>query len=247
MSASQRILVLGGTGVVGQAVCRELAAAGASLALTYLSQEAEAVALARELGARAFPLDAGSSADVAATVDRAASELGGLDGLVHCAAVGITVEAPVPADRPHTIAQIDEAGWDRMLAVNTKSAFFAVQSLLPHLPAEGGNVVLIGSVDGIKPVPAPVHYAASKGALGAMARAMAKELGGRGVKVNVVAPGVLEAGISETLPRPLIEEYEKHCGFKRRGKPGEVAGLVAWLALSNTYVTGQTILLDGAL
>jgi len=67
------------------------------------------------------------------------------------------------------------------------------------------------------------------------------------VKINVVAPGVLEAGSSRLLPEPLRAEYLKHCGLRRYGKLEEIAGLVAWLALENTYITGQTLVVDGAL
>jgi NAD(P)-dependent dehydrogenase (short-subunit alcohol dehydrogenase family) len=113
--------------------------------------------------------------------------------------------------------------------------------------AGGGNIVLIGSVDGVKPVPAPVHYAASKGALTGMVAALAKELGEHNIRVNMVAPGILEGGISTVLEDRLMKEYLKHCGLKRLGRPSEVANVVAWLVRHNTYVTGQTVLVDGAL
>ncbi|PYU88268.1 MAG: hypothetical protein DMG08_26125, partial [Acidobacteria bacterium] len=100
---------------------------------------------------------------------------------------------------------------------------------------------------GVKPVPAPVHYAASKGALGAMTRAMAKELGEHKIRVNMVAPGIMEDGISKTLVDSLMQEYVKHCGLKRVGKLSEIASIVAWFAQHNTYVTGQIILADGGL
>jgi 3-oxoacyl-[acyl-carrier protein] reductase len=107
--------------------------------------------------------------------------------------------------------------------------------------------VLVGSVDAIKPVPAPVHYVASKAAVHGMALSMAKELGPDGVKVNVVAPGVLEAGLSRHLPAQLREEYVKHCSLKRPGRLSEAASVIVWLCLQNTYVTAQKLLLDGAL
>jgi NAD(P)-dependent dehydrogenase (short-subunit alcohol dehydrogenase family) len=96
-------------------------------------------------------------------------------------------------------------------------------------------------------VPAPVHYAAAKGALAGMTAAMAKELGPHGVRVNLVAPGILEDGMSRSLPEELRTEYLKHCGLRRYGRLSEIAAWAGWLALHNTYVTGQTILVDGAL
>lgn len=243
-----RALVFGGTGRLGSAVVRELAGQGARVAFTWHQDQAGAEALCRAVpGSVALQLEAGSVASVEQVVAEAAERLGGLTCFAHCAAVGVTVRCEGDAS-PHRLPAIDEAGWDRMLAVNAKSAFFALRALLPHLQAAGGgNVVLVGSIDGIKPVPAPVHYAASKGAVAAMVATLAKELGGQGVRVNSVAPGVLEGGISRTLPPELVTEYEKHCGLKRRGRFDEVAPLVCWLLLENTYLSGQSVVLDGAL
>jgi NAD(P)-dependent dehydrogenase (short-subunit alcohol dehydrogenase family) len=76
---------------------------------------------------------------------------------------------------------------------------------------------------------------------------MAKELGKDGIRVNLVAPGILESGMSRVLPEDLRQEYLKHCGLRRYGRVAEVAAWASWLALRNTYVTGQIILVDGAL
>jgi NAD(P)-dependent dehydrogenase (short-subunit alcohol dehydrogenase family) len=243
-----RCLVFGGSGALGRVICRELSSRGARVALTYHSNEDAAVTLAGSLpGARALPLDATSVADVERCVDAAAEALGGIDAFVHCAGVATLMECAGEASS-HRMAQVDEAAFDRTLSVNAKSAFFAVRRLTPILRAAGGgNIVLMGSVDGVKPVPSPVHYAASKGALKAMTQAMSKELGEYKIRVNMVAPGVLEGGISRDIPENLLREYVKHCGLKRVGRFEEVAALVGWLALENTYVTGQAIVLDGAL
>jgi NAD(P)-dependent dehydrogenase (short-subunit alcohol dehydrogenase family) len=141
---------------------------------------------------------------------------------------------------------VDELAWDRMFDINVKGTFFAIRALLPLMKG-GGNIVLTGSIDGVKPVPAPVHFAAAKGALKSMAQTAAKEAGGDNVRINVIAPGVMEAGVSRALPPEILAEYVKHCGLKRTGKLTEIAAVIAWFALHNTYVTGQTILVDGAL
>jgi len=108
-------------------------------------------------------------------------------------------------------------------------------------------VVLMGSIDALRSVPAPVHYASSKGALRAMTLALSKELGPAGVKINMVAPGLLEAGLSRTMPDDLRAQYLKHCGLRRMGRLEEIASLVTHLALENTYMTGQALTVDGAL
>jgi NAD(P)-dependent dehydrogenase (short-subunit alcohol dehydrogenase family) len=242
--------VLGGSGTLGSAVCRSLVAAGADVAFTYRSQERVARQLVDQLnlpGNRALQADLSTTAETERVVDAALAVLGGIDAFVHCAAVGFTGSRSSESGQ-ETIAEIDEAQFDNLFAVNVKSAFFACRRLVPSMRAQGGgDLVLIGSIDGVKPVPAPAHYGASKGALVGLCRTLAKELGEHGIRVNVVAPGVLSGGISMTLPSELRKEYLKHCGLKRFGEPAEVASIVTWLATANTYVTGQTILLDGAL
>jgi NAD(P)-dependent dehydrogenase (short-subunit alcohol dehydrogenase family) len=245
--SAPRCLVLGGSGALGRAVCDALAADGARVAFTYHDGEPAARALAAALpGAVPLSVDLTRVDAIDGAVDRAAEALGGLDAFVQCAGVGVTT-----TEEPGThvrMGAVDERAWDRMMDVNAKSTFFAARRVAGVMAgAGGGNLVFIGSVDGVKPVPSPVHYAASKGALAAMTGAMAKELGESGIRVNMVAPGILEGGMSRDIPKGMLQEYVKHCGLKRVGRLPEVARLVGWLALHNTYVTGQVMLVDGAL
>jgi len=241
-------IVIGGSGSVGRQVCRTLAARGASVGFTFLTNDAAANELTGALaGCEARRLDVRDVAAIDRTVDDFAARFGRIDALINCAAVGVT-----SASNRSTLHQLMDdvavEAWDMMLAVNTRASFFIVRRLSHLMRGRGPvNVVLLGSIDGVKPAPSPVHYAASKGALACMVMAMAKELGPQGICVNSVAPGVLEAGLSGQLPEELRREYLKHCGLKRLGRIEEVASLVAWLATENTLVTGQTMVLDGAL
>jgi NAD(P)-dependent dehydrogenase (short-subunit alcohol dehydrogenase family) len=248
MADAARCLVFGGSGALGGAVCEALAADGARLVLTYHAREGVARALAARLPeASTTAVDLASVASVEAAVDEAAARLGGIDAFVQCAGVAVTSPGAHRPSHP-AIAEVDERGWDTMLAVNARSTFFAVRRVTDVMRGHGGgNVVVVGSIDGVKPVPAPVHYAASKGALGGMTAALAKELGPHNIRVNLVAPGIMEGGISRVLDAALMKEYLKHCGLRRLGRLGEVASVVAWLARHNTYVTGRTIVVDGAL
>lgn len=243
-----RCLVFGGSGALGNAVCHSLHAAGAQLAFTYHTNEQAARALADELpGAQKVALDITSVSALEQVIDQYANDWGGLDAFIQCAGVGLTVSSS-EGQVHHTMEQVDESAWERMQQINVKSTFFAVRRAAVHMRKAGaGNIILVGSIDGVKPVPAPVHYAAAKGALAGMTAAMAKELGKDGIRVNLIAPGILDGGMSRALPETLRQEYLKHSGLKRFGAFAEIAVWAEWLALRNTYVTGQTILVDGAL
>jgi 3-oxoacyl-[acyl-carrier protein] reductase len=191
-------------------------------------------------------LDVSDVAAIDRMVPARAAQMGGLDALVVCAGIGVTDGRREPGPTAK-MASIDEAAWDRLLGVNVKGAFFACRAAAPLLRKQGGNIVLLGSIDGLRPAPSPPHYAASKGALFGLVQSLAKELGPDGVRINLVAPGVMEAGLSRTLSDELRAQYVKHCGLGRAARLDEVAALVAWLARDNTYVTGQAVVVDGAL
>lgn len=241
-------LVVGGTGAVGQMVCRLLAHEGALVAFTYHQGEAAASQLSREIPeSLAIRADLRAVMPVEEAVRETASAFGGLDALVHCAAICLSPGDRVPVEDVQHMDDIHERGWDELMAVNVKSAFFACRCAAPFLKQRGGgNFVLMSSINAVKLTPSPVHYAASKSALVGMAHTMAKELGKDNIRVNVLAPGVLENGVSRSLPKWMREDYLKHCGLKRAGRPGEIAAVAVWLARHNTYINGQTILIDGA-
>ena len=233
-------VVFGGSGAVGREVCRALASRGARVGYTYFRNRPQTP------GGIARQLDVTDVGAIERTLGGFHDALGGIDAFVNCAAVGTTVPHD-EATAHHLMADVDERAWDAMLGVNAKASFFAVRALGTLMRARGGNIVLLGSIDGVKPAPSPVHYAASKAALSGMAMAIAKELGPDNIRVNTIAPGVLDGGLSRVLPDDLRSEYLKHCGLRRLGRLEEVATIAAWLALENTLVTGQTIVVDGAL
>ncbi len=244
MAASETapsVIVLGGSGALGGAICHALAADGARVGFTYFENERAAEELQRALpGSIARRVDLTSLPDLVRTIAELRAQLGNVCGLIHAATRTSAAREP----KFEKLVEADESAFDELFAVNVRSAYFACRELARDFR---GNIVLLGSLDGAKSLPSPVAYAASKGALMAMARALSKELGGRGVRVNVVAPGVLERGSSEIVPPELRAEYLKHCGLKRFGKLEEVARFVSYLALFNSYVTGQTLVIDGAL
>lgn len=243
-----RVLVLGGSGAIGTEICRVLVREGHAVAFTCFSRKERAESLARELGGlKWFACDLRRGAQVRETFDAAAAALGGLDGVV--IATGASSDSAATGGSAVAVDQIPESAYDEAMAVNTKGVFVACQAAVPHLkknPA-GGNLVLLGALSGLKPVPQPAHFAASKAALKGLTEALSKELGASGVKVNLVAPGVVEGGLSARLSAPMRETYLKHSSAGRFAKPIEIAEMAAWLATENTYITGQSLLLDGGL
>jgi NAD(P)-dependent dehydrogenase (short-subunit alcohol dehydrogenase family) len=238
---TRRCLVLGGSGYIGAEVCRALLEHGAQVAFTYWRNEMEIP------GALALRADLRDFAQAVQAVERAAAHLGGLDVLVQCAGTAGDPELykgkGIAQER---LQMITEAGWDEMIDLTVKGSFGACQAAA-RVMRPGGQIVLIGSMDGVKTVPSPAHYAAGKGALRAMVQALAKELGARGILVNMLAPGILGGGVARLLSDELLQEYLRHCSLKRTGTAHEIAQFATWLAMENTYVTGQAILLDGGL
>jgi NAD(P)-dependent dehydrogenase (short-subunit alcohol dehydrogenase family) len=249
MAEQDRCIIVGGSGALGAAVARALAAEGARIGLTYFSGDEAVSRLSDELpGLLAVRADLREIPSLEQAIGELAERLGGVTALVHSAAICLTPGDPVPPDKAQKFEHVHAAGWDELMSINVRSAYFACRQAVPHLRRSGGgNVVLVGSISGTRPLPSPVHYATSKTALQGMARAMAKEVGRDNICVNVIEPGILEAGVSRTLPPPLLEDYQKHCALKRVGRMEEVANVVVWFARHNTYVTGQNILVDGAL
>lgn len=247
MGAPLRCLVLGGTGHVGAEVCRCLARDGHRVAFTYRNNEARAGTLSKELpGATAIKAELTSFEESSRAVEEGARALDGLDALLQCA--GTAGDPALYQEGADKFLSIGALEWRSMMDVTAQSTFAAAQAACRAMPAGGpGTILIIGSMDGVKAVPAPVHYASAKGALRAMTQALAQELGKRGIRVNMLAPGLLDGGVAGLLPPKLLEDYLKHCSLHRVGTAREVAEVAAWFVRENTYVTGQTILLDGGL
>lgn len=240
--SAPRVVLFGGTGALGRVVAETLAREGARVAFTYHCNESAARELCASLpNASCRRLDLGTAADIPRAIDDLTAALGGVDAFVHCAALFSTQGAGT-YDR---LSDVTEAGFDHLLAVNVKSAFFAAQRLAEVMTS--GNLVFVASISGVKLIPAPAPYALTTGALVALVKALAKDLGPRGLRANVVAPGLLDAGLSTALPADLRADYLTHTGLRRAGTRQEAAELITYLALHNTYVTGQTLVADGGL
>ncbi|ANB04316.1 short-chain dehydrogenase [Streptomyces ambofaciens] len=236
-------LVTGGSRGIGRAVSRRLAREGALVAVHYGHDLTAAERTVKEIeadGGRAFPVHAelgvpGDADTLWSAFDRALAEQDaptGLDILVNNA--GITV--------PCGIADVTEADYDRVFAVNTKAPFFIIQRGLDRL-RDGGRIVNISSVATRVAFPPIVSYTMTKAALDYLTLALAQELGPRGITVNAVAPGYTETEINPTLAVPEIRRrYSEASTFGRLGDPVDIADVVSFVAGDDArWVTGQWI------
>jgi 3-oxoacyl-[acyl-carrier protein] reductase len=237
--AGKKAVVTGGSRGIGSAIAKRLAADGAAVAITYGGNKAAAdatVAAIEGAGGTAFAFQADAADPVSqrAGIEQAAAALGGIDVLVQNA--GVADFAPIDQDTDDL--------FDRQFGVNVKGLHVATRAALPHL-ADGGRIILIGSISGELGFPATATYSATKAAVAALARGWAKDLASRRILVNTVQPGPIDTDLN-----PADGEFAAQMigaiPLGRYGKVDEVAGAVAFLAGPDaTFITGTTLNIDG--
>jgi 3-oxoacyl-[acyl-carrier protein] reductase len=219
-------------------VLRGLARANIPTAFTWHQSRDRAQALASELSMRSIQVDLTDAAATRAAIHGLREEGFVPNLFIHCAGV----------NQGASLADITDERWSKMMAVNCQSAFIACQELAPAMAQAGeGHVVLVGALDRTQSAPSPVHFAASQGALSALAMAVAKELGPKGVRVNVVVLGLLEGGLSREVGQKLVADYKGFSALRRLGRPEEAAKAILWLALENTYMNGKVLPVNGGI
>ena len=228
------ILVTGGARRIGRAIAIALASGGARVAIHYHESEAEARSTAEECGnAPVFRANLESVEEIRAMVLQVATHFGRLDGLVNNAARFSEIDPLL----------VEEADWDFIHSVNLKATFFCAQAAAKlMLAADGGRIVNISSLGGLRPWARHSHYCASKAGVVMLSRSLAKAWAPK-IAVNSVAPGVIPVGRTDARIERLIQRTPAG----RAGEASEVADAVTYFMRAPLFITGQVLSVDGGL
>jgi NAD(P)-dependent dehydrogenase (short-subunit alcohol dehydrogenase family) len=238
MLRDRRILITGGARGLGRKFAEATLAAGARVAIADILLD-EGRATAREIAVPFVPLDLADPASIETCIAAAAHALGGIDGLVNNGAI--------TSSGGKTLDELDIAVWDRVMSVNVRGTWLATRAAWPHLRASSaGRVVNIASDTALWGAPRLLAYVASKGAVIAMTRSMAREMGADRITVNAVAPGLTLVEATEYVPEERHRLYLEGRAIQRPQVPEDVCGAVTYL-LSDTagFLTGQLLAVNG--
>ncbi|NLG24192.1 MAG: 3-oxoacyl-ACP reductase FabG [Clostridiales bacterium] len=231
------VFITGGSRGIGAAAVRAFSAAGYRVAFTYLRSADRAAALARETGALALCADLRSPDQAAAAAGAALAALRRVDALVNNAG----------AAQFGLLTDLTDQGWRDAMAINLDSAFYVTRALLPGMISRrSGSVVNISSMWGLVGASCEVAYSAAKAGLIGLTRALAKEVGPSGVRVNCVAPGAIDTDMNQALDAGSRAALIDQTPLRRLGTPDEVAALILYLCSdAASFLTGQVISPNG--
>jgi 3-oxoacyl-[acyl-carrier protein] reductase len=228
-------LVTGASRGIGRSIATELSGAGASVVLSYRTGAAEAEALATEIGGRAVQADVSDPGSASALVE----EAGDVDILVNNA--GVT--------RDGLLVRMSDDDWNTVIDTNLASCFYTCRAAARGMMRKrAGTVVNISSIVGIHGNWGQTNYAASKAGIIGFTKSLARELGSRNVRANVVVPGYVKTQLTDVLPEDATNTMLQNTPLGRLGDPEDVAGAVRFLCSDEaSFITGAVLLVDGGL
>ena len=228
-------LVTGASRGIGKAIALELASAGASVTVGYRGSQEEGEAVAQEAGGRAVRADVSDADQARALVEQA----GELDLLVNNA--GVT--------RDGLLARMPDEDWRTVMETNLSGMFFTCRAAARGMmKRRAGSIVNVSSIVGLRGNPGQTNYAAAKAGIIGFTKALARELGVRGVRANVVAPGYVKTALTDVLPEEARAAMLANTPLGRLGDPEDVARAIRFLCSDEaSFITGEVLLVDGGL
>lgn len=244
MLNNKTAVITGGSRGIGRAIAFAMAKAGANIAVLYAGKvkEAEEVCeVARAFGVRgkSYQCDVADFEATKSTTKQILEDFGGIDILVNNA--GIT--------RDKILMQMTEEDFDRVLDINLKGAFHMIRHAYgPMAKKRAGRIINISSVTGLMGNAGQANYAAAKAGMIGLTKTVAKELAGRNITCNAIAPGFIQTDMTDVLPEAVKEQVQSTIPMKKLGTPEDVASLAVFLASDLAgYITGEVIRIDGGL
>ena len=237
-------LITGASKGIGRAIANQFAEHGANVAFTYLSsvekgQTLEEALKAKGVKAKGYRSDASGFGAAEELVNSIVADFGSLDVLINNA--GIT--------RDNLLMRMSEEQWDEIMTVNLKSCFNTVKAATrTFMKQKSGSIINMSSVVGVKGNAGQTNYAASKAGIIGFTKSVAIELGSRGIRSNVIAPGFIETEMTDALNQQTVQSWRDAIPLKRGGTPEDVANACVFLGSDmSSYITGQTIQVDGGM
>ena len=234
-----KVLIIGGSRGIGAEAVRQFTAAGHDVVFTFHKSELDADALRQETGAMPVRCDVKYSDSVRIAVEKAVSVLGQIDVLICNAAI---------ADF-NLIHEIEESRWEEIIDTDLNGVFYCIRYVLPSMISrKDGCIITVGSMWGQVGASCEVAYSAAKAGVIGLTKALAKEAGPSGVRVNCVSPGMIDTEMNAAVDEAAVEAIKEETPLCRTGDPAEVAKAMLFLASDDaSFITGQVIAVNGGL
>ena len=234
------IIITGGARGIGKAIVYELAKSNYNIILNYNSSQKEAEQIEEELTKQGhkvdiYKADITKKEEVQKMIEYTIEKYKKVDVLINNAGIS----------QIKTFAELTEEDWDKMIDTNLKSIFYTSKAVLSTMLHEQNGLILnISSIWGVIGASCEVHYSTAKAGMNGFTKALAKELGPSNIRVNAIAPGIIDTNMNANLSKEEVEQIKENIPLERIGKPEQIAKAVKWL-IEDEYTTGQIISIDG--